>query len=84
MFNNLPDMCFSHNEVSNKVVILKKGVIGYFEYDNPGQQTCDELNDSIGVSKAQAAAMKIGSMFGWDVPGANPENYDDNGKLIKK
>lgn len=81
MFKNLPDLCFAINDVSNKVVILKKGVSTYFEYDNTRQLTCDELNESIGVSKAQAAAMKTGSMFGWDVPGANPENYDTNGIL---
>lgn len=81
MFKNLPDLCFAINDVSNKVVIFKKGVSSYFEYDNTRQLTCDELNESIGVSKAQAAAMKTGSMFGWDVPGANPESYDTNGIL---
>ena len=33
----------------------------------------------MGVTKAQAAAMEAGSMFGWHVPGADPKNYDDNG-----
>ena len=32
-----------------------------------------------GMTKAQAAAMEAGSMFGWHVPGADPKNYDDNG-----
>ena len=81
--NNLPEICFAMNDVDNKVVILKKGILGYFNYDNVSNSSVDELNDSIGVTKAQVAAMKVGSMFGWDVPGANPENYDEKGNYIK-
>lgn len=77
--NNLPEICFAMNDVNNKVVILKKGILGYFNYDNVSNSSVDELNDSIGVTKTQVAAMKVGSMFGWDVPGANPENYDEKG-----
>lgn len=81
--NNLPEICFAMNDVNNKVVILKKGILGYFNYDNVSNSSVDELNDSIGVTKTQVAAMKVGSMFGWDVPGANPENYDEKGNYIK-
>lgn len=81
--NNLPEICFAMNDVNNKVVILKKGILGYFNYDNVSNSSVDELNDSIGVIKTQVAAMKVGSMFGWDVPGANPENYDEKGNYIK-
>ena len=38
-----------------------------------------QLNKSIGVSPAQAAAASFGSMFGWDKPGANPAEYDESG-----
>jgi hypothetical protein len=28
--------------------------------------------------------MKAGSMFGWHVPGADPNNYDENGRFNMK
>ena len=42
----------------------------------------DDRNASLGVGKAQIEAMLAGSMFGWDVPAADPKNYDGNGKLL--
>ena len=41
------------------------------------------MNRKLGVSEAQAEAMKAGSMFGWDTPAADPKNYNENGFLIK-
>ena len=37
----------------------------------------DEQNRKLGVTPAQEEAMKIGSMCGWDVPGADPDNCED-------
>jgi hypothetical protein len=37
------------------------------------------LNDRIGVTPAQASAMITGSMFGWNVPGAKPDAYNEDG-----
>ena len=39
-------------------------------------ELADELNENLGVTPAQRQAMEIGSMVGWDVPGADPGNYE--------
>ena len=34
-------------------------------------------NERLGVDMWQRKAMEIGSMCGWDVPGADPANYQE-------
>ena len=41
-----------------------------------------EYNAKLGVSRAQEEAMKAGSMFGFQVPAADPRNYDADGKPV--
>ena len=41
-----------------------------------------EMNDMFGYTKAQVAAMEAGSMFGWNVPGADPSRYDEQGHFL--
>jgi hypothetical protein len=83
-YNGLPEYCFSTEEMTDEVILLKRGQVGYFPYYEgtiKGKEAARELNNEIGVSAAEAAAMKIGSMFGWNLPGANPERYDENGRV---
>lgn len=44
----------------------------------------DRLNELEGVTPAQASAMAVGSMFGWHVPGADPDNYNPDGTPKRK
>jgi hypothetical protein len=53
------------------VIAVKRGEMGYYPIHTP--LTVDELNERAGVTKAQAEAMHIGSMVGWEVPGADPD-----------
>ena len=85
---SLPDKCYSTLLETGKVVILKKGETGYYTTDIPftsreeAQRIVDEQNRRLGVTKAQEAAMKAGSMFGFAVPAADPKHYDENGVLL--
>lgn len=85
----LPPYCFGLLPSTNEVIQVKRYESGYRPLkakplcDTP-QHGVDLLNDSIGVSKAQAAALIFGSMFGWNCPGADPETYDEHGIPITK
>lgn len=95
MTNNrdLPDWCYTYVHSANDIGIVRRFENGYWPVDdrsipnpvdrNDGVKLADKLNAEIGVTKAQAAAMSHGSVFGWDLPVANPANYDENGRLIK-
>lgn len=87
--SSLPDICYATLPSTGDLIIITKGEPGFTNasspYDSPekNKELADGHNAEMGVSKAQAAAMLTGSMFGWDVPAADPKNYDDNGKLHK-
>ena len=89
MRSTLPDKCYNVLSGSDEIIIIKKGESGYYRTDKYGHDRAealaivDECNEIGGVSKAQAAAMLAGSMFGWDIPAADPKNYDEQGKPIK-
>lgn len=71
----LPELCYSRLGEDDSCVILKRGVLGYWATDYPKGYTdaiIDQMNARLGVTPAQRLAMEIGSMVGWDVPGADP------------
>ena len=73
---NLPDFCFANDNLDeSKIIILKYGESGYY----PTEYTGDAMvyNGQIGVTKYEMEAMSAGSMFGWDVPLANPEKWKE-------
>lgn len=77
----LPDVCFSTLKTTGELICVKKGESGYYhsEHSTPDKERnvelADELNENLGVTPEQRQAMEVGSMFGWDVPGADPSNY---------
>ena len=92
----LPEMCWAVLLTNNMLIRIKAGEKGYFRCDQrfPLREceqlgiTMDELADlwnrDRGVNKGQREAMETGSMWGWGVPGANPDIYDENGCVIKE
>lgn len=85
---SLPEKCFSVLPSSDELIIIERGAKGYTPSGmhiegKTAREAADISNDTIGVSKAQEAAMLAGSMFGFEVPAADPKNYDENGTPIK-
>ncbi len=82
---SLPDKCYGYLRSTGDIVIIRRGIDGYFPTDmrisdiESAKTIVREYNEALGVSKAQEEAMMAGSMFGWHVSGADPANYDENG-----
>lgn len=87
--SSLPEKCFVYVESTDEIGIVTKGNSGYQPADKRPlsgtmREGVDRLNEVMGVTKAQAAAMSAGSLFGWDTKAADPANYNDEGILKKK
>lgn len=85
---SLPERCFSITEPFGEVIVLTRGEMGYClssqrRMGKTPQECADMLNKLAGVTKAQEAAMRAGSLFGWDTPAADPRNYNEQGQPIK-
>lgn len=58
-------------------VMVKCPDKGYWEVDPKYDgRTADEINSALGVTDAEREAAYVGSLFGWDVPGADPKLYE--------
>ena len=74
----LPELCFSTMPGTGELICIKRGESGYYPSDwntssrEHNRQIADEQNQRLGVTPAQKEAMMCGSMFGWNVPGADP------------
>lgn len=71
----LPEMCASTNLETGEPILIKRGVRGYFPWPIGKPKSADVFNTRYGVTQAQQLAMEIGSMFGWEVPGADPDSH---------
>ena len=72
----LPEYCFSTLLTNGETVKIQRGEMGYFPVQF-SEVPAEDLNKNLGVSLAQATAMKMGSMFGWNCPGANPKTHEE-------
>lgn len=72
----LPEVAFIDNNDkshgASPVIGVRRGESGYYPIFTP--LTADQMNAEHGVTPAQREAMYNGSLFGWDVPGADPSH----------
>lgn len=84
----LPETAYAIMPTTGDVVIISRGEMGYHDpgYGQRDEEAVKRLNERMGVTPAQAAAMFNGSLFGWHTPAANPDAYDENGvfKVARK
>lgn len=79
-----PPVCYVYVEGDQIIGVVARGESGYRpagpaddRYTNAeaAQALVDAHNNAIGVKPSQREAMVFGSMFGWDLPGADPAKY---------
>ena len=93
----LPAECFGILPTTGGIILITAGEAGYKAIKSDSeiiercsrrgmtaQQLVDSMNAEIGVTKAQSQAMQFGSMWGWHIPMADPDNYDEEGRIIKE
>ena len=73
-----------HPQVYRRPICIRRGESGYYPSDwdtgdkEQNVELADQLNEQLGVSPIQRQAMEVGSMCGWDVPGADPAKYEED------
>ena len=85
----LPEHCYAVLPGSGQLIEVRRGEKGYYPcaYSTGDREynkvLANQFNAHEGISKAQAAAMLAGSMFGWNVPAADPACYNAEGIPIQ-
>lgn len=82
--NNLPEICYAILPGHGQLIRVTNGQKGYqpvqfrgeHVFGNEAIRLMNSLNADIGIDWKIREAMQTGSMFGWDVPGANPAAYE--------
>jgi len=72
VLNDLPPMCMLSDLATGKTIAVKRGETGFWPMDHI--EDPDAWNAKQNITPAQAEAMRMGSHFGFDVPGADPMN----------
>jgi len=76
----LPWVCAHRNRMTGETILIVRGEDGYIPATDL-IKNADTFNHRLGIDAFQATAMESGSMFGWDVPGCDPDKYRVEGLL---
>jgi len=85
----LPQFCYTLLNTTGELIRIERGQKGYMSYsddkpENKGKKIlgldaldrAEKLNAALGISDiCIVEAMSVGSMFGWNIPGADPEMF---------
>ena len=81
--STLPFVSAANHPASGELIFVMKDRSGYWRASSLGvvdeTMTAEKWNAAHDISKAESEAMLSGSLWGWDVPGADPANYDADG-----
>ncbi|MDO4541032.1 MAG: hypothetical protein Q4B48_08080 [Syntrophomonadaceae bacterium] len=83
MFDGLPEDCLSTLPSSGTLILIKRGEKGYYPFSwesgdvARNREIADNYNRQRNISSAQEQAMLVGSMMGWNFPGADPRRYEE-------
>ena len=89
MRNELPETCLATLPGAGDLIVIKRGETGYYRSDwdtgdkMKNQEIADFHNRKCGITPAQVEAMQSGSLFGFHLPGANPQVYFDEARCVK-
>jgi hypothetical protein len=77
----LPPHCYAKHPVTGEVIYIRRGVKGYWQLKQG--DTVEQRNARLDPvpTRQQIEAMSWGSCFGWDLPCADPDNYDEQGNV---
>ncbi len=76
VYKTLPDFCFFKQDGVSNAGKIEKGD-KQFTPMNLTREQADNLNFQLGVTREVEQAMLTGSMFGWHVPGIDPQIYSE-------
>lgn len=74
--NNLPEKSYTISPITNEVKVIFRGENCFF---HATQGDVEKMNEAIGVTPAQAAAMLGGVQHGWESDYADPAHYTVDG-----
>lgn len=86
--SSLPLICYGRVPGVQAAVMFERGFDGFCSTvgvpsGSTAQKLADQLNSEMGVTRAQAAAMRAGALEGWAAPTADPKNYDEQGRFVR-
>ena len=81
----LPESCYGVLPFTGERIRVRFGEDRYEDFPQYGadqtanRQYAEDQNAPYGITAQQMAAMENGSIYGWDTPIADPDNYDEGG-----